>query len=124
MQIRRITNEGSVVSRVRALHPDAAPHAWEATDGVRLSGLAESQPAGRNGDIVEIWLDARSLAVIDAVRGDRSADEAAILEDAARYAGRAPPSTQPTMPTARRPRRTRPPRWPPPATRASPPRPR
>ena len=85
MQIRRITNEGRVVSRVRALHPNAAPHAWEATEGVRLSARAESRPVGRNGDTVEVWLDARSLAAIDAVRGDRTADEAAILEDAARY---------------------------------------
>ena len=85
MQIRRITNEGRVVSRVRALHPNAAPHAWEATDGVRLSALAESRPVGRNGDTVEVWLDARSLAAIDAVRQQRTADEAAILEDAARY---------------------------------------
>ena len=85
MQIRRITNEGRVVSRVRALHPTAAPHDWEATEGVRLSAPAESRPVGRNGDTVEVWLDARSLAAIDAVRKDRSADEAAILEDAARY---------------------------------------
>ena len=81
MQIRTITNEGRVVSRVRALHPNAAPHAWEATEGVRLSALA----TGRNGDTVEVWLDARSLAAIDAVRKDRSDDEAAILEDARRY---------------------------------------
>ena len=85
MQIRRITNEGRVVSRVRALHPNAAPHAWEATEGVRLSALAESQPVDRNGHTVEVWLDARSLAAIDAVRQQRTADEAAILEDAARY---------------------------------------
>ena len=85
MQIRRITNEGRVVSRVRALHPNAAPHAWEATEGVRLFALADSRPVGRNGDTVEVWLDARSLAAIDAVRQQRTADEAAILEDAARY---------------------------------------
>ena len=85
MQIRRITNEGRVVSRVRADRPNAAPHAWEATEGVRLSALAESRPVGRNGDTVEVWLDARSLAAIDAVRQQRTADEAAILEDAARY---------------------------------------
>ena len=85
MQIRRITNEGRVVSRVRAPHPDAAPHTWGATEGVRLSALAESRPVGRNGDTVEVWLAARSLAAIDAVRKDRSADEAAILEGAACY---------------------------------------
>ncbi len=85
MQIRRITNEGRVVSRVRALHPAAAPHAREATEGIRLSGLAEPRSSGRNGDTLDVWLDARSLAAIDAVRKDRSADEAAILEDAERY---------------------------------------
>ena len=85
MQIRRITNEGRVVSRVRTLHPTAAPHAWEATEGIRLSALAEGDPGGRNGDTIEVWLDARSLAAIDAVRERRAADEAAILEDAARY---------------------------------------
>ena len=85
MQIRTITNEGRVVSRVRALHPNAAPHAWEATEGVRLSALAEGRATGRNGDTVEVWLDARSLAAIDAVRKGRSDDEAAILEDARRY---------------------------------------
>ena len=85
MQIRRITNEGRVVSRVRALHPNAAAHAWEATEGVRLSALAEPRSIGRNGDTVEVWLDARSLAGIDAVRKDRSDDEAAILEDTSRY---------------------------------------
>ena len=85
MQIRRITNEGRVVSRVRALHPNAAPHAWEAAEGVRLSALAESGGSARNGDTVEVWLDARSLAAVDAVRRGRSAHEAAILEDAARY---------------------------------------
>ena len=70
---------------MRAVHPNASSHAWEATEGVRLSALAESQPVGRNGDTVEVWLDARSLAAIDAVRQQRTADEAAILEDAARY---------------------------------------
>ena len=124
MQIRRITNEGRVVSRVRALHPNAAPHAWEATEGVRLSALAERRPAGRNGDTVEVWLDARSLAAIDVVRGSRTADEAAILEDAARYrkaclavnaANRAWRCAHPRRPA---------PRWPPPGTSASPPRPR
>ena len=85
MQIRKVTNEGRVVSHVRALHPTAAPHAWEAAEGIRLSGLAEPRPNGRNGDTLEVWLDAPSLAVIDAVRKDRSADEAAILEDAQRY---------------------------------------
>lgn len=85
MQIRRVTNEGRVVARVRALHPNAAPHAWEATEGVRLSALAESRPVGPNGDTVEVWLDARSLAAIDAVRQQRTTDEAAILEHAARY---------------------------------------
>ena len=84
MQIRRITSEGRVVSRVRALHPTAAPHAWEATEGIRLSAPAEGH-AGRRGDTVEVWLDARSLAAIDAVRQARTAEEAAILEDAARY---------------------------------------
>ena len=85
MQIRRITNEGRVVARMCALHPNAAPHAWETTEGVRLSALAEPRSVGRNGDTVEVWLDARSLAAIDTVRKDRSADEAAILEDAERY---------------------------------------
>ncbi len=85
MQIRRITNEGRVVSRLRALHPTAAPYAWEATEGIRLSALAEPSSIGRNGDTVEVWLDARSLAAIDAIRAQRSADEAAILEDARRY---------------------------------------
>ena len=66
MQIRRITSEGRVVSRVRALHPTAAPHAWEATEG-RLSAPAEGH-VGRHGDTVEVWLDARTLAAIDAVR--------------------------------------------------------
>ena len=84
MQIRRITSEGRVVSRVRALHPNAAPHAWEATEGIRLSAPAEG-PVGHHGDTVEVWLDDRTLAAIDAVRQARSADEAAILEDAARY---------------------------------------
>ena len=84
MQIRRINNEGRVVSRVRTLHPNAAPHAWEATEGVRLSALAQSD-GGRHGDTVEVWLDARALAAIDAVREARTADEAAILEDAERY---------------------------------------
>ena len=84
MQIRRITSEGRVVSRVRALHPTAAPHAWEATEGIRLSAPAEGH-VGRRGDTVEVWLDARALAAIDAVRRARTADEAAILEDAARY---------------------------------------
>ena len=82
MQIRRITNEGRVVSRVRALRPTAASHACEATEGVRLSALAES-PRGRL-DTVEVWLDARSLAAIDAVRKDRTDDEA-ILKNARRY---------------------------------------
>ena len=84
MHFRRITSEGRVVSRVRALHPTAAPHNWEATEGIRLSAPAEGQ-AGRHGDTVEVWLDARALAAIDAVRQARTADEAAILEDAARY---------------------------------------
>ena len=87
MQIRGITSEGRVVSRVRAVHPNAAPHAWEATEGVRLSALADSRPAGRNGDTAEVWLDARALAAIDAFRQERTADEAAILEDAARHRG-------------------------------------
>ena len=84
MQIRRITSEGRVVSRVRALHPTAAPHAWEATEGIRLSAPAEGQIC-RHGDTVEVWLDDRALAAIDAVHQARTADEAAILEDAARY---------------------------------------
>ncbi len=85
MQIRRLTSEGRIVSRVRALHPTAAPHAWEATEGVRLSAPAEGNRGTRHGEILEIWLDARSLAAIDTIRNARSADEAAILEDAARY---------------------------------------
>ena len=85
MQIRRITSAGRVVSRVRATHPTAAPHAWQATEGVRLSALAEGHPTGRDGDTLEVWLDARSLATIDAVRKDRSIAETAILEDAQRY---------------------------------------
>ena len=84
MQIRRITSEGRVASRVRALHPNAAPHAWEATEGIRLSAPVEGR-VGRHGDTVEVWLDARALAAIDAVRQARTADKAAILEDAARY---------------------------------------
>ena len=85
MQIRRITNEGRIALSVRALHPTAAPHAWEATEGIRLSAPAEPQSIGRNGDTVEVWLDALSLATIDTVRRERSTDEDAILEDAARY---------------------------------------
>ena len=85
MQIRRITNEGRVVLRIRALHPTAAPQAWEATEGVRLSASAEGDRGIRHRDTVQVWLDAQSLAAIDAVREHRSADEAAILEDAARY---------------------------------------
>ena len=85
MQIRRITTEGRVVSRVRALHPTASPHAWEATEGIRLTAPAEGEHGSRNGETVEVWLDARSLAAIDAIRTARSNDEAAILEDAARY---------------------------------------
>ena len=85
MQIRRITNEGRVALSVRAPHPSAAPHAWEATEGVRLSAPAENRAAGRSGDTVEVWLDARSLAAIDAARKQRTGDETAILEDAARY---------------------------------------
>ena len=84
MQIRRITNEGRVVTHVRALHPTATPDAREATEGVRLTALADGR-TGRHGDTVEVWLDARSLAAVDTVRKRRSADEAAILEDAARY---------------------------------------
>lgn len=84
MQIRIIANEGRVVSRVRARHPHAAPHTWEATEGVCLAALAEGG-GGRHGDTVEVWLDARSLAAIDTIRRGRAADEAAILEDAARY---------------------------------------
>lgn len=85
MQIRRITNDGRIVSRVRALHPTAAPHAREATEGVRLSAPAEGNRGTRDGETLEVWLDVRSLAAIDAIRDARSADEAAILEDAARY---------------------------------------
>ena len=85
MQIRRITGEGRVVSRVRALYPTAAPHAWEATEGVRLTAPAEGNHGTRNGETVEVWLDDRSLAAIDAIRKARSASEAAILEDAGRY---------------------------------------
>lgn len=85
MQIRRVTHEGRVVSRMRALHPTATPHAWEATAGVRLSAPAEARAGGRHGDTVEVWLDARALAAVDAIRQRRSADEAAILDDAARY---------------------------------------
>ena len=119
MQIRRITNEGRVVSRVRALHPNAAPHAWEATEGVRLSALAQSD-GGRHGDTVEVWLDACSLAAIDAVREARTADEAAVLKDTARYrtacaAVAAANRAHGEVPT---------PRWRPPGTSASPRRPR
>ena len=85
MQIRRITREGRVVSRVRALHPTAAPHAWEATKGIRLTAPAEGNHGTRNGETVEVWLDDRSLAAIDAISKPRSASEAAILEDAERY---------------------------------------
>ena len=85
MQIRRLTSDGRIVSRVRALHPTAAPHAWEATEGVRLTAPAEGNRGTRDGETVEVWLDARSLAAIDAIRDAQSADEAAILEDAARY---------------------------------------
>ena len=85
MQIHRLTNEGHIALSVRALHPTAAPHAWEATEGIRLSAPAESRATGRNGDTVEVWLDARALAAIDAARRERSTDEDAILEDATRY---------------------------------------
>ncbi|MDE0367093.1 MAG: hypothetical protein OXP09_16170 [Gammaproteobacteria bacterium] len=85
MQIRKVTTEGRVVSRVRAFHPTAAPHAWEATEGIRLTAPAEGDHGTRNGETVEVWLDTRSLAAIDAIRTARSDDEAAILEDAARY---------------------------------------
>ena len=85
MQIRRLTSDGRIASRVRALHPAAAPHAWEATEGVRLTAPAEGNRGTRDGETVEVWLDARSLAAIDAIRDARSADEVAILEDAARY---------------------------------------
>ena len=84
MQIRRITNKGRVVSRLRARRPTAAPHAREGTEGVRLTALADSHPIARDCDTVEVWLDARSLAAIDAVREDRPEDKA-ILEDARRY---------------------------------------
>jgi len=85
MQIRRITAEGRVVSRVRALDPTAVPHAWEATEGIRLTAPAEGNHGTRNGETVEVWLNARSLTAIDAIRTARSDDEAAILEDAAHY---------------------------------------
>ena len=84
MHIRRITREGRVVAHVRPLDPNAAPHVWGTPEGIRLSAPAE--PVGtRHGDTVEVRLDARSLAALDAVRQARTADEAAILEDAARY---------------------------------------
>ena len=85
MQIRRITAEGRVVSRVRALDPTAAPHAWEATEGIRLTAPAEGEHDTRSGGTVEVWRDARSLAAIDAIRDARSDDATAILEDAERY---------------------------------------
>lgn len=84
MQIQRLARDGRIVSRARAQHPNAAPHARETAEGVRLSAPAESDGV-RHGDTIEVWLDARALAAIDAVRGRRSADEAAILEDVARY---------------------------------------
>ena len=46
MQIHRITNEGRVVSRVRAPHPNAAPHAWKATAAVDY--LHPLQPTAGN----------------------------------------------------------------------------
>ena len=85
MQIRTITNEGRVASNVRALHPTATPDFRDATEGVRLTALAEGRDTGRHGDTVEVRLDARALAAVDTVRKGRSADEAAILDDAARY---------------------------------------
>ena len=85
MHIRTITNEGRVVSSLRALHPTATPDVCEATEGVRLTALAEGRDTGRHGDTLEVRLDARALAAVDTVRKGRSADEAAILEDAARY---------------------------------------
>ena len=86
MQIRLTTRGGRVAACVRPLDPNAAPHVWASAEEIRLSAPAASD-GGRHGDTVEVRLDARALAAIDAVRRARSADEAAILEDAARYRG-------------------------------------
>ena len=59
MQIQKLAGDGRIVSRARALHPNAAPHAWETAEGVRLSAPTESDGV-RHGDTIEVWLDARA----------------------------------------------------------------